>query len=108
MEKNTDFLKIVFSVMLKNCQKIWNTDDIFSIYVAEGGTVGKSYLIGTLLEKFSDTLIRLSSPTYATMVAFKILLTNSVKHVDCDDDDLNISITKIGKKIAKECILFKS
>lgn len=87
-----------------NPQKVWTSIEIDSLYSDNGGI---EYLRRTLVKKvkdhFGDAMIALQSHGIATLLVFREHAPKNMKLVDDNtDDDLELCLQKVAKKVTKE------
>ena len=77
--------------------------EIFNAYIAYGGSkLSRVRLIKYVSEYFGDDLLLLSYPRIASILILRSTTFTILKLVDEEDDDLDVALTKITKKIKKE------
>ena len=103
-------LKHLITVMSSDKSRIWNSLELFQEYQNNHGSIiARRGLIGKLRAHFQDEFVVLSSPGYASIVAFHYNAAAALKMVkDDEDDDFGSNIGRLAKTIVKDCkdILF--
>ena len=59
-------------------------------------------IINYLSEYFGDGLLLISSPGIASIINFHNKASTVLKLINDEDDDLDVSLTKVTKKVKKE------
>ena len=99
-EQDDAFLAVT-DVLKKDLSRIWNSIDIYTLYIDNGGTVlSRRKLIAALSDYFGEDLLVLSSPGIATIITFQSMAAKFLRVVpDADDDDIENALNKVKKQI---------
>ena len=63
---------IIIGILNEDQSQIWNSVELHTLYVENGGTdLSRRFLVTRLLEYFGDNLVALSCPGIATILAFR-------------------------------------
>ena len=94
----------VIKVLDEDRSQIWNSVDIYALYIENGGSdLSRRLLVTQLVEHFSGSLLALSSPGIATILAFQSGAAKALHIVpDQEDDDTDFAIGKLKRKICQE------
>ena len=83
----------VISILNADKSQIWNSVELYTLYVENGGSdLSRRLLVTRLLEYFGDNLVALSCPGIATVLAFR--------------SGAAIAVAKLKKKICQEVNCF--
>ncbi len=103
-------LQALIKVLNEDKSQIWNSVDLHTLYIENGGSgLSRRLLVTQLIEHFNGSLLALSSPGIATILAFQRGAAKAL-HIVPDqedwshqeDDDTAITIGKLKKKICQE------
>ena len=97
-------LLVVISILNADKSQIWNSVELYTLYVENGGSdLSRRLLVTRLLEYFGDNLVALSCPGIATVLAFRSGAAKALRIIpDQEDDDIDIAVAKLKKKICQE------
>lgn len=104
---STEFKEVAFDSVVKylaeNRDIIYNSIDVYTKYMQEGGILSRRKLITKLIENFGGDMISLSSPGISSLLAFKSSAAK-VFHTTPDDDidGMSEAIEMVAKKIKSE------
>ena len=98
-----DSLQIVIRILKEDQSRIWNSVELHTLYVENGGSdLSRRFLVTRLLQHFGDSLVALSSPGIATILVFQSGAAKVLRIIPDQDDDTDIAIAKLKKKICQE------
>ncbi len=97
-------MQVVISVLNADQSQIWNSVELHTLYVENGGSnLSRRLVVTKLLEYFGDNLVALSCPGIATILAFRNGAAKALRIIpDQEDDDTDIAVAKLKKKICQE------
>ena len=113
VEKTDEAFNSVICEISKDRSSMWNSVELFQMYQRCGGNaLVRRSLLEQIKDYFGEDVIVLSSPGLASMLLFKNNASKVLKlSNDQEDDQQDILITKLAKKICdevKEIVLDKS
>ena len=83
--------------------QIWNTVEIMDVYEQKGGAnLSRRTLLEKVESHFGDEILSFHSPGIAALVVFKNSVANTLKIVNAEDEDEDVTLKKLGKEIAQE------
>ncbi|MEG7522541.1 MAG: hypothetical protein M3H12_05505, partial [Chromatiales bacterium] len=92
-----------FEVLEQDRTKVWNTVEIMDVYEQKGGTrLSRRTLVEEVESQFVDDILSFHSPGIATLVLFRNSVANTLKIVNAEDEDEEVTLKKLGKEIAQE------
>ncbi|KAG0729000.1 hypothetical protein GWK47_031251 [Chionoecetes opilio] len=89
-------LQVVISILKEDMSHIWNSVDLFNLYIEnEGNALSRRQLIVELSAHFGKDLVVLSSPGIASILAFQSKAADVLRIIpDAEEDDTGIAIHK--------------
>ena len=101
-------IDFVIKQILSNQAKIWNSVEIYNVYIEYGGhqhlLSNKNRLINRISDLLYDKVYLFKSPGVATLLMHKQKASNLFQLVNCNDDENDIQVDQIAGKIKKETI----
>jgi hypothetical protein len=92
-----------FEVLEQDRTKVWNTVEIMDVYEQKGGTrLSRRTLVEKVESQFGDDILSFHSPGIATLVVFRNSVADTLKIVNAEDEDEEVTLKKLGKEIAQE------
>lgn len=83
--------------------RVWNSVELFNSYVEYGGTnLSRKGLVKSVSECFGEDLLVLCSPGIASILIFRSKASSVFKLASDEEDDLDIALHEIAKKIKTE------
>ena len=102
-EEDDHAMEYVIGVMKKDQSQIWNSIDLYELYIENGGKIqSRKTLLRKLSDFFGDDLIVLHSAGLANIVCFRCQAAKSLRLMDEDDDEMDLILNIIAKKIISE------
>ena len=103
-----DAFHYVCKTMHKDCQKTWNSTELFALYVDNGGmAMCRKTLFKRLAEYHGDNIVILSSPDFANIMGFRSALATLLHLEKNHEDDLNYCVDRVAAAVASECLALK-
>ena len=103
-----DAFHYVCKTMHKDCQKTWNSTELFALYVDNWGmAMCRKTLFKRLAEYHGDNIVMLSSPSFANIMGFRSALATSLHLEKNHEDDLNYCVDRVAAAVASECLALK-
>ena len=99
-------LEAVFNLMMENKDSLWNSVELHDVYSrCSVRSLSRQRVLEEVKEKFSGDIIVLSSPGYASIIAFSKSATSVLKIVKdtLECDNLEHSKIEVARCIAREC-----
>lgn len=94
--------------MKQNECRMWNSVELHDMYVSYKGTaLSRRQLLQHLSDHFGNTLLILSGIGVASIVVFRYKAAGFLKLVPEEEDDNDIAVVKVAKKIVSETKLIK-
>ena len=99
--------------MLEHKDSLWNSAELYDIYISCSSCsrlLSRPIVNEKVKERFSDNVIVLTSPGYASIIAFNRCVSSVLKIVkdENEDDELEHSKIKVSRCIKRECKQMKS
>lgn len=83
--------------------RVWNSMEMFNSYVEYGGNkLSRKNLVKSVSAHFEEDLLVLSSPGIACILVFRSKASSVLKLASDKEDDLDIALNKVAKKIKLE------
>lgn len=102
-EQDDPAMEYVIGVMKKDQSHIWNSLDLHKLYTENGDKIkSRKMLLRNLSDFFGDDLIVLHSAGLANIVCFRCGAAKSLRLIDEDDDDIDVILNRIAKKVRSE------
>ena len=104
--ESDEALQYVIEILKADRSRIWNSVEVFNEYQDNHGCALTRYrLVEELRRYFGDDLVVLTTPGYASLIAFHSNAALMLKMVKDDDeiDDIQRSISILAKHVVKEC-----
>ena len=97
-------VKIVTSLMSEDRSLIWNSNDVYNMYIAKGGNnLCKKSVVRQVIEYFGNEVLVLSSPGVASIIVFRDQASTTLRIVNDDSgEDVSFSVQRVAKAIKKE------
>ena len=97
-------LQIIIGILNEHQSQIWNSVELHTLYVENGGTdLSRRFLVTRLLEYFGDNLVALSCPGIAIILVFRSGAAKALRILPHpEDEDTDIAVAKLKKKICQE------
>lgn len=96
-------MEYVIGVMKKDQSQISNSLDLHKLYTENGGKIkSRKMLLRNLSDFFGDDLFVLHSAGLANIVCFRCGAEKSLRLIDEDDDDIDVILNRIAKKVRSE------
>ena len=98
-------IDFVIKEILGNQDKIWNSVEIYDVYIEYGGhqhvPSNKNRLMNRISELLHDKVYLFKSPRVATLLMHKQKASNLFQLVNCNGDENDIQVDQIAVKIKK-------
>ena len=83
--------------------RVWNSMELFNLYIEYGGNnLSRKGLLKSVSAYFGEDLLVLSSPGIASILIFRSQASSVLKVATDEEDDLDIALSKVAKKIKTE------
>ena len=101
-------IDFVMKEILINQNKIWNSVEIYDVYIEYGGhqyvPSNKNRLMNIISELLHDKVYLFKSTGVATLLMLKQKASNLFQLINCNDNENDIQVNQITGKIKKEII----
>ena len=102
-EENDVSFTQVTKDMKDDPSRIWNSVDLYNLYLTYNGThLTRRTLMSKLKKCFGEDLLILSGNGVANLIVFRSKASNSLRLVDDEDDDIQATVEKLAKIIIRE------
>ena len=102
-EQHDPAMEDVIGVMKKDQSQLWNSIDLHKLYPENGGKIkSRKILLRKSSDFFGADLIVLHSAGLANIVCFRCGAAKSLRLIDEDDDDIDVILNRIAKKVRSE------
>ena len=104
MEHTDEAFQAVITEISRDMDAIRNSVDVYALYLEKGGNVlSQRAIVPKLVDHFGDSMLVLTSPGVASVIAFRGKASNVLRLVpDNDGDETNIALDTVMQKICAE------
>ena len=109
VEHTDEAFQAVITEISKDMDAIRNSVDVYALYLEKGGNVlSQRAIVPKLVDHFGDSMLVLTSPGVASVIAFRGKASNVLRLVpDNDEDETNIALDTVTQKICAEKKILK-
>lgn len=104
VEQTDQAFQAVITDISKDMNAIRNSVDVYALYLEKGGNIlSQRSIVPKLLDHFGDSMLVLSSPGVASVIAFRGKASNILRLVpDDDEDETKIALDTVKQRICTE------